>query len=79
MFDEFLKLYAKEQVNELTQFAYQENLPLEDVFLRFEQHYIEDFQASQVVPSHFTPGVPPPKASPAKKGGKRSDYLSGNK
>lgn len=36
MFDEFLYQYAKDQVEELRQFASSENLTLEEVLRRFE-------------------------------------------
>ncbi|CDW85833.1 gas2 domain containing protein [Stylonychia lemnae] len=43
MFDEFLHQYAKEQVAELRAFAESENLTLEEVLSKFEQHYIEEY------------------------------------
>ncbi len=46
-FAEFLKLYAREQVEELRQFAMSEDMSLEEVLGRFEQHYIEEYQKHQ--------------------------------
>lgn len=43
MFDEFLQLYAKEQVEDLKQFAQRENIKLEQAMRQFELHYIEDY------------------------------------
>lgn len=43
MFDEFLSLYAKEQAEELREFAQSENMSYDEVVQKFEQHYIEDY------------------------------------
>ena len=43
MFDEFLQLYAKDQVEELRQFSIRENIKLESAMRQFEMHYIEDY------------------------------------
>ena len=45
-FEEFLRLYAKDQVMELIQFAETENLKIDEVLRRFEGHYIEEYYSA---------------------------------